>query len=192
MITTTLEFARSINKATKDAVTAASVKNIPAGSLIRKDWYDPIWRADWRTAGIQPRRAKLVADEALFEETVDANEATLQLPSPAPEFASRYSFVNNHARWMNVVKFADYSSRTSKFALTFPPNVKGDEFPRLDITGSSLCTREGVVLFCQYKSRQAALRLLSQRDAVIGWLKSRGIGAEPSSQDEMQSRSCAL
>jgi hypothetical protein len=82
---------------------------------------------------------------------------------------------------MNVVKFAEYSSRSEKFALTFPPNVKGEEFPRLDIVGSSLCTREGIVLFRRYKSRHAALHLLSQRDAVVGWLKSRGIEAEPSS-----------
>jgi hypothetical protein len=181
MIGTTMEFARSINKATRDAITAASVKNIPAGSLIRKDWYDPIWRTDWRNAGVQPRRAKLVADEADFEETVDENQPTLQFPSPVPNFASRYSFANNHARWMNVVKFADYSSRSAKFALTFPPNVKGEEFPRLDLVRSSLCTREGIVLFREYKSRHAALHLLSQRDAVVGWLKSRGIEAEPSS-----------
>jgi hypothetical protein len=180
MIRTTVEFARSVSKATKDTLTDAHLRNLPAGSVVRKDWYDPIWRTDWRGGGVQPRRATLVADEVDIEDTVDEKEAMLRLPSPVPKFSSRYSFASNQARWMNVVKLADYSSRTSKFALTFPPNIKGGEFPILDFAGSNLCTREGIVLFRQYKSSRASLRLLSQQNAVIGWLKSRGIGAEPS------------
>ncbi len=181
MITTTLEFGRSINKATKDGLTTAHFSNLPPGSLSRKDWYDPIWRTDWRNGGIQPRRAKIVADEVDFEEVVEEKEATLRFPSPVPKFASKYSFANNHARWMNVVKLTDFLSRYSKFALTFPPNTKGGEFPVLDFVGSSLCTREGIVLFRQYKSGRASLNLMSQQAAVIGWLKSRGIEAKPSS-----------
>jgi hypothetical protein len=59
MIHTTLEFARSISKATKDTIVATHFHNLPAGSAIRKDWYDPIWRTDWRNGGIQPRRPSL-------------------------------------------------------------------------------------------------------------------------------------
>lgn len=180
MINTTLEFGRSLNRATKDALTAAHFQNLPAGSLDRKDWYDPIWQTDWRGAGIQPRRAKLSADEVDVEERVDERHPMLAFPSPAPKFASRYSFANNHARWVNVVKLADYLSNSS-FALTFPPNVKGEEFPVLDFGGLSLCTREGIVISRQYKLRSASLQLLTQQNAVIGWLRSRGIEAKPSS-----------
>jgi hypothetical protein len=60
MITTTLEFGRSINSATKDDLLATHLKALPAESATRKDWHDPIWRTDWRNAGIQPRRAKIV------------------------------------------------------------------------------------------------------------------------------------
>jgi hypothetical protein len=181
MITTTVEFARSINKLTKDTLTDAHLRNLPSGSVSRKDWHDPIWRRYWRGGGIQPRRATLVAGEVDIEEAVDEKRAFLRLPSPVPKFASRYSFVNNHARWINVVKLAEYPSRTSQFALTFPPNIKGEEFPFLDFAGSNLCTREGIVLFQQYKSSRASLRLMSQQSAVIRWLESRGMGAEPSS-----------
>jgi hypothetical protein len=76
MITTTLEFGRSISKATKDNLTITHLKDLPAGSVSRKDWYDPIWRTDWRNAGVQPRRAKIVADEVDIEETVEEREAT--------------------------------------------------------------------------------------------------------------------
>jgi hypothetical protein len=102
MIRTTVEFARSIDKETKGALTAAHLKNLPTGSVARNDWYDPIWRSDWRNAGVQPRRAKLTSDALDFEETIDEKDAILPLPSPVPKFASRYSFVNNHVRWINV------------------------------------------------------------------------------------------
>jgi hypothetical protein len=180
MIDTTLEFGRSISKATKDAVTAAHFKNLPAGSLSLKDWYDPIWRTDWRGGGIQPRRAKLVADKVEIEEAVDERQPTLRFPSPEPRFASKYSFANNRARWVNIIKFSDYIGSPS-FALTFPPNFKGEEFPKLDFGEVSLATREGIVLFRQFKLRSASLRLLSQQNAVIEWLKSRGVDAKPSS-----------
>lgn len=179
MIMTTVEFGRSITKVTKDNLTATHLRDLPDGSVFRKDWYDPIWRNDWRGGGIQPRRAKIVADEMDIEEAIEEREPRLRLPSLAPKFASQYSFVNNHARWINVVKLTDYGAH-SQFALSFPPNVKGEEFPNLDIVGSSLCTREGIVLFGMYKSIRTSLRLFTQQDAVIGWLKSRGIGTEPS------------
>jgi hypothetical protein len=180
MINTTLEFGRSINQAAKGAVIAAHFHNLPAGSLIRKDWYDPIWRTGWRGAGVQPRRAKLAADEIEIEEPVDERQPTLRFPCLEPKFASRYSLTNNHARWANVIKLADYMNNSS-FSLSFPPNVKGEEFPVLDFGEISLCTREGIVLFRKYKLRKASLRLLSQQNAVIGWLKSRSIEAKPSS-----------
>jgi hypothetical protein len=118
MINTTLEFGRSINKATKDDLTNTHLTNLPPGSVIRKDWYDPIWRTDWRNGGIQPRRARLSADVVDIEDTVEEKEAMLRLPSPAPKFASKYSFVTNCARWVNVVNLTDYT-QDSKFALTF-------------------------------------------------------------------------
>ncbi|MGQ0741940.1 MAG: hypothetical protein ACT4OG_06565 [Alphaproteobacteria bacterium] len=180
MINTTLEFGRSISKTTKETMTATHFQNLPAGSVIRKDWYDPIWRTDWRGGGIQPRRAKLVADEVDIEETVDERVATLRFPSPDPKFASRFSYANNHARWVNVINFADYVGN-SAFALTFPPNVKGEEFPKLDFGGVNLATREGIVLRRRFKLRSASLSLLSQQNAVIAWLKSKGIDAKPSS-----------
>ncbi len=181
MIRTTIEFARSINRTEADILLNSYVGNVPAGSVIRKDFYDPIWRTDWRGGGIQPRRAKIVASQIDIEEAVGEKESTVTFPSPAPEFASKYSFANNRARWMNVVKLTDFVSRDSRFALTFPPNIKGGEFPSLGYSSESFCTREGIVLFQQFKSHRAGLRLISQQDAVIGWLRSRGIEAKPSS-----------
>jgi hypothetical protein len=181
MVHTTIEFARSIDPAKRDALLNAYMAGLPAGSFISKHWYDPIWRTEWRTAGIQPRRAKLTSFEVDIEETVDQKNTTLTFPSPAPKFASEYSFANNDARWVNVVKLTDFVSRDSYFALTFPPNIKDGDFPALGYVSESFCTREGIVLFQQYKSHRASLLLMSQQDAVIGRFASRGIEAKPSS-----------
>lgn len=163
MIRTTIEFGRSIDDATKKALAGAHLKNLPVGSWIPKGWYDPIWRTDWKSGGIQPRRDKLVAAEADIEESVDEKQPNLTFPSPDPKFASKYSFANNHARWMNVVKLNEYISHDSNFALTFPPNLKDTEFPVLDYVSPNLTTREGIVLFRRYKATRAGLRLLTNK-----------------------------
>jgi hypothetical protein len=62
----------------------------------------------------------------------------MQKKFPTPKFANRLSFASNHTRWVNVIKLADYGARTSKLALTFPPNIKGEEFPRLAFAEGSL------------------------------------------------------
>ena len=111
---------------------------------------------------------------------MDGHQPMLRFPSPEPKFASKYSIIDNNVRWVNVIKLANYQSN-STYALTFPPNVNGEAFPNLDFGGDSLATREGIVLFRQYKRHSASLRMMSQPDAVIAWLKSRGIDAKPSS-----------
>ena len=181
MINTTVEFARSIPQAIKDEITNVHLTGLPAGSLSRKDWYDPIWRTDWRGGGVQPRRAKLSGEQIDFEETVNQDDPYLRLRALAPQFARKYAFVNNHARWMNVVNLSDFISYRSRFALTFPPNIKGGDFPRIDAIGSGHVTREGIVSFRQYKTDRLLLKLLSPQDAVIGWLKSKGVEAKISS-----------
>jgi hypothetical protein len=181
MIHPVMEFSRSIPSSVQDDLLARHMQEIPKGSLIRKDWYDPIWRTQWRSAGIQPRRAKLSASEAKLEEKVDESETLLQFPAPSPKFASKYSMAENHVRWVNVVRLSSYFSHETRFALTFPPNIKGGNFPELGLADHSLSTREGIVVFQAYKSQSASLRLMSQRDAVVGWLASHGIEAKTSS-----------
>jgi hypothetical protein len=181
MIHTTVEFSRSIDATTKDNLTNAHLQNLPVGSVSRKDWYDPIWRTDWRSGGIQPRRAKLVATKIDLEEKVDEKDSTLAFPSPAPKFASKYSFTKNPVRWVNVIQLSNFISRGSHFSLTFPPNIKCEEFPALGYGYHAFSTREGIALAQQYKLNRAGLKLIPQQDAVIGWLEVRGIDAKPSS-----------
>jgi hypothetical protein len=181
MIRTTIEFARSIESPKSEALLKSHMLGLPAESFVCKHWYDPIWRTQWRNAGVQPRRAKLTAAQTDIEETVEEKDSTLTFPPLAPNFASKYSFANNHARWMNVVRLADFVSRSSNFALSFPPNIKGGDFPALGHASDSFSTREGIVLFQQYKTLRSSMRLMSQQEALIAWFASRGIEAKPSS-----------
>jgi hypothetical protein len=181
MIQTTVEFARSIDQSVANTLMNTHMQNLPEGSFTRKNWYDPIWQTEWRHAGVQPRRARLHVSEVDFEEKVGEKDPALEFPSLAPKFASKYSFVSNDARWMNVVKLSRFIAGDSHFSLTFPPNIKGGDFPVLDYIDRNLCTREGIVLFRQFKSQRASLRLMLQSKAVIDWLASRGIEAKSSS-----------
>jgi hypothetical protein len=181
MVQPVVEFARSIDSGKAAALIDAHMQSVPKESFVLKNWYDPIWRTQWRTVGIQPRRAKLVAAEVDIEEDVSEADSTLGFPALAPDFASKYAFVGNPVRWINVVNLANIILRGSHFALTFPPNVKGGDFPNLGYVKEIICTREGIVLYQQFKSRREALRLISQQEAVIGWFASRGVKAKPSS-----------
>lgn len=180
MIRTTVEYGRSISKLTVESLTKENFRNLPEGSWSLKHWYDPIWRSDWRQ-GIQPRRVKLSAESEDFDESIEAGNKYLTIKAVSPKFARRYNFVDNNARWVNVVRLSDAFSSESKFALTFPSNTKNNEFPRLHGVNGSIISREGIVLLQRYKSSKATLSLISQQEAIVQWLAPHGVKATPSS-----------
>lgn len=179
MIHTTIEFSRSIPEARAKALITDHLKDVPAGSYAFKLWYDPIWRNNWRTGGIQPRRAKLTAAESDLQISAPADDSDLSIQSLSPKFAARYGAYSNHARWVNVVQLHDYSQSAHR-AVTYLPNVKEPTFPRLQLGESTVIAREGIILFGHFKRDRTSLSLLPQQEAIIGWLKWRGIEAEPS------------
>lgn len=180
MILTTVEFARSISRDLAKSLFEENLSDLPSGSVILKFWHDPIWRSDWRSGGIQPRRVKLESEKVGFDETIVGENLNLQYQSLSPKFASRYSFVQNSARWANVIKLGDEYFGNSNIALRYPPNIKDPKFPRLGID-RTLSSREGLVVLNQFKLEKAGMTLPRQQDAITEWLKSVGISAAPSS-----------
>lgn len=181
MISTTVEFARSIGAEKADPLVKKHLTGLPEGSFSWKPWFDPIWRNNWRGGGIQPRRAEVYSKELSFEDSPSADkQPSIRVPSIDPEFASRFSYASNSARWVNVIKLAEYSASDSGFALIFPPNVKDARGVNPD-PGHSICTKEGIVNLRQFKGLNIRLRVFRKQEAVISWLKSYGIDAEPSS-----------
>ena len=145
MIHTTIEFARSISKNMAEQLTHDSLAELPQGSWSLKFWYDPIWESDWRTRGVQPRRAKLSAETTNIDATIAESDNTLEFQALAPEFAEEYGHWNNQARWVNVLRLNDYGQRTH-LAITYLPNTKAPSFPQLELGERTIISREGMVL----------------------------------------------
>src|SRR5262249_23081723 len=180
MICTTVEFARSIPREMAEQLARDSLAELPQGSWALKLWYDPIWENGRRTSGIQPRRAKLSAGTTNIDTIALESDNTLEFPALAPEFAEQYGHWDNPARWVNVLRLNDYGQRTP-LAITYLPNTKAPGFPRLRLGEPTIISREGIILLQRYHRDRGFVTPLSQQDAIIGWLKSRGIDAKPSS-----------
>jgi len=182
MIRTTVEFARSIPKELAKQLAQDHLAGLQEGSWSLTLWYDPIWRVDWHTVGIgiQPRRATLSAETSNIDVTTSESDNTIEFQALSPEFAEEYGHLNNEARWVNVLRLNDYSRRTP-LAITYLPNTKAPSFPNLQLGESTLISREGIVLLQHYYRPRELVTLLPQQEAIIGWLKSQGIGAKPSS-----------
>jgi hypothetical protein len=179
MVSTTVEFARSISDATAKQLVTKYIVGVPPGSWSFKLWYDPIWRNNWRGGGIQPRRARLVAGEGEVQANLVKEDSSITFQSLSPRFAERFGPIRNHARWANILRLDDYS-QSSQLAVTYLPNVKDPTFPRLQLGEGTIVSREGIVLLQEYKRDRTHISLLSPRDAIIGWLKWQAIDATPS------------
>lgn len=176
---TTVEFGRSISEKNVRAFIDAHLQGLPAGSFSIKTFYDPIWRNNWRSGGIQPRRVKLSAAHSDFEVNTSEAERTFQLRALSPEFAMRYGDARNNARWVNVLRFSRFQA-DADLAQTYLPNVKNPSFPRIGIGHRSIVSREGIVFLQQYRDNREYVETYRQQDAILGWLSERGVKARPS------------
>ena len=96
----------------------------------------------------------------------------------SPEFGSTYG-AHGEARWVNVLKLRSYGTNDN-LALTLPSSFTNESARRLRLSEPTLISREGFVLPQKYKHHSEYFRLMTGRDAVIDWLKQRGIDAQPS------------
>src|SRR5437016_210313 len=67
-----------------------------------------------------------------------------------------------------------------RIALTLSSSFNEDTTRRLRLSETTLISREGFVLPQKYKHHSEYFRLMTGRDAIIDWLKHRGITAQPS------------
>lgn len=182
MIHTTIEFARSIPKEIAERFARDHLSGLPDLSWVRKHWYDPIWcvNYDWLGGGIQPRRARLSAETANIDVATSEDDNNVEFRVLSPEFAEEYGHIGSDARWVNVLKLNEYGQQTP-LATTYLPNTKNPSFPRLGLHLSTIISREGIVLPQRYARHREFVRPLPHQEAIIGWLKSQGVEAKPSS-----------
>lgn len=177
MISTTMEFGRSIGDArAKAMVEEAGLASLPSGSWSFKLWYDPIWGESTDDFVWRPQRAFLSAGSEDLDLTVSESdrERSVRFRGLAPDFASSYH--NSSSAWVNVLQFRSYGSH-SDLALSLPTDYDPGRTHHLRIGGVILPSREGLVLPQHFKAHGEYLRLLTGREAMTDWLKQHGLGA---------------
>jgi hypothetical protein len=183
MIRTTLQFGRSISEERAKAAIAEAGLNIPAGGpdipWTVKPWYDRIWKTDRDDVVVQPRRTMVSAAKTDLDLQLskEVQYSGCQFRTLAPEMAPRFSF--SAARWVNVLAFNTFGL-VDDLALTLPSSFTDISRHRVRISGTTIMSREGWVLPQQHKDHGEYVRIPPGKQAIIDWLGSRGVKAEPS------------
>jgi hypothetical protein len=122
---------------------------------------------DSRLRVAKERRAELpLKEEGRLRTTFETLE---------PEFSGRYG--KGDHRWVNVLRFSNYSDRS--IAAVLPFNTFDRTWPRLGMGGDPIPVgSEGWVFPQRYKNLGQCVSLLSAGDAIIGSLGQLGIKAE--------------
>jgi hypothetical protein len=178
MITTTLEFASSIEEEEAKSLVNG-FRNLPQGSWSLKLWYTPLWDRHEDDMMPRPAKARLMAGSKNAELLFADERLTAWLDTLSPAFADDFGGLANRARWVNILGVRSLHS-DSPLALCFPIKRRIADFPKLRTLHESLVSREGIVLFQQHKDWRDLLEWVRGREAIIAWLDAHRVEATPS------------
>ncbi len=188
MTRTTIQFGRSIvsgdyEKAIergKAILSETGIVKLADTPWSMKLWYDRIWTADRDDFVHRPQRAEIAAATTDLELNIEDEAPGLncRFAALSPEFSDAHG-AHGEACWVNVLKLRSYGTNDT-LALTLPSSFSDESARRLRLSEPTLVSREGFVLPQKYKHCREYFRLMTGRDAVIDWLKQRGIEAQPS------------
>jgi hypothetical protein len=176
MIHTTVEFARSIDKARGESLAKQLCDELPEGSWAMKHWYEPLWQEKTDDLVFRPRRIQLTAETTELELTLSGGkDPSILFNTLSPEFAERFG--GRAARWVNVITFHRLLA-SDDLALTLPADFP--ELGRIRTGEPLLATREGFVLPLDFKSSVELLQIPRGSEAISAWLRDRGVSAAKS------------
>ena len=178
---TSVKFASSISDETVGELIRKHLDGLPDMSF---SWgRDPsIWQRIGR--GRERRETKILATSKAisFDERMRP-ERYVRLPAPSPTFLNLSSHYTK-ARWVNLIVPAP-SNRGDDPAIVYPSNLWSPDYPRL-ATGENLrIGREGWALQQEHAIGFSLLEPQDGREAIIGWLKTKGIEAQPSEEGQV-------
>lgn len=177
MISTNIQFGRSISESRAKSIVKEYFSDIPKGALSLQLHYEQIWTAyDDEDYVMRPSRVDLEAASTRPELSVPEDKDAIRFETLDPEFASEYG---NYARWANVLLLSAHG-RFPDLAFTFPSNHKTPSFPRIGVGEPVIVSREGLVFLQEYKNHSEYCGLIKGRDSIVKWLKLREIEASPS------------
>ena len=178
---TGMHFGSSISDETVVELIRKHLDGLPDMSFF---WgRDPlIWQRIGR--GHERRETKILATSKpiSFDEEISP-EGYVKLPAPSPTFlnaTSRYT----KARWVNLI-VPEHSHREDDPSIVYPSNLWSPDYPRLATSESLRIGREGWALQQQHAIGYSLLRPQDGRKAIISWLKTQGIEAQPSEEGQV-------
>ncbi|WP_116970618.1 hypothetical protein [Blastomonas sp. UPD001] len=179
MIHTSIEVARSLEiEDVSKQLDLASAK-LPEHSAVMRGWYEPIWRepqADERA--FRPSAVAIAQKSRQVQLTPSGDKRIiLRFPVQSPDFD--FVQLGEGPSFVNVVKLKQYQAQKSiAEALPAATFSTRDSYP---IRGADqFVSREGFVTFHRYSLDHAYLDLPSPTDAIISWLRTKGLTATPS------------
>jgi hypothetical protein len=173
----TIEFSRSIDEATTQALIGKLKPGLPDGALVVKLWRNPIWNDHHDPLMHRDTRLKVTADETRVDLPVkdDGKRLTTTFQPLVPKFSSRFG--GGDHRWVNVLKPSTYSHQGAA-ATVLPFNTFDRSWPRLAMGAEQVpIGSEGWVFSQQYQNLGQYISLLRPEEAIIGSLKQFGIAA---------------
>jgi hypothetical protein len=180
MIHTTVQFGRSISEdRAKIAVEEGGLTSINGNAWSFKLWYDDIWRSHREDRIVRPQRARISVASTDLELPISEEQgrSSCRFRSLSPDFAPTHG--DGSARWVNVLELNKYGTNDT-IAVTLPLTYHGKGRRGMRIGETTIVSREGFVLPQTYKEHGEYFRLLTGQQAVVEWLKSESVVAEPS------------
>lgn len=178
MLSTTVEFGRSIGQARAEAMMEeAKLSELSTGSWACKLWYQRIWEENLSDLVFSPVRARITARSETLDLAITETERerSVRFRGLSPDFASE--FRSSPVGWVNVLQFKSYGVH-SELALSLPTDFEPVRTYKLRTGAVILSTREGWVLPQRYRNHTEFFTLCTGRDAITDWLKQHGIDAE--------------
>jgi hypothetical protein len=178
---TSIRFASSISDERARELIRGHLVDLPDKSFF---WSrDPlIWQRIGR--GHERRETKILATSKAipFDEEMSA-EKYVKLPTPCPTFLGASPRLTK-ARWVNLI-VPESSVQGSDPAIVYPSNLWSPNYPRLVVGENLRIGREGWALQRQRSIGYSLLRPQEGREAIIGWLKTQRIEAQPSQEGQI-------
>lgn len=177
MIGTHIQIARSLDKNAIVSALALTDAQLPQGSWSVQGWYEPIWTTPEEDQGSGPVLAPLEVKNTEVQLPTSTGRS-LRIPALSPDGVE----FTRGARpaWVNVIRPRFYGDNI-RYADALPSAALTghDEYPPRGYP-AQVPTREGYVTFHSFAHATGSFDLPAMQEAIFGWLKARGITAEPS------------
>jgi hypothetical protein len=179
---TSIHFSSSISDDRARDLIERHMADLPDRSFF---WNrDPtIWRRIGR--GHEKRETKILATSKAtsFDEEVGEGKH-VRLPAPFPPFFDERRHITDNARWVNLI-MPEPSIAGSDSSMVYPSNLWQPDYPRLALGESLRIGREGWALSQRHSIGYSLIQPQEGREAIIGWLKTKGIEARPSEEGQI-------